>query len=118
MDRLRIALGRQAVDHRPAGIAQAEDGGDLVVGFADGVVDGAAEAGDVGPTVEVVKRGVPAGDDQADGGEGRVSGFGVRVSARIFFFTRNPRPETRNPIEDHAVQMRLDVIDGDERLGE
>ena len=41
---LRIAVRREAVDHRAAGITEREHPGDFVVGFAGGVVASAADA--------------------------------------------------------------------------
>jgi hypothetical protein len=57
----------QGVDPGTAGVAETEELGDLVVGFAGGVVEGAADEG-VGPRTVgwagQVKVGVAAGDDQ------------------------------------------------------
>ena len=67
-DRLRVAVGGDAVDLRPAGVGQAEQAGDLVEGLARRVVDGLAEQLDVGDEVaHVQQRGVPARDEQGDG---------------------------------------------------
>ena len=47
-DGARVAVGGEGVDPGAAGVAEAEELGDLVVGFAGGVVDGAADVA-VGP---------------------------------------------------------------------
>ena len=47
-DGARVSMGRECVDPRAAGVAEAEELGDLVVGFAGGVVDGSAYVA-VGP---------------------------------------------------------------------
>jgi hypothetical protein len=70
-DGLGVALGGEAVEDRPARVAQTQECGDLVVGLADGVVDGGADQFDVEPVAEVVEGGVSAGADEAYGGEGR-----------------------------------------------
>ena len=60
----------EGVDPGAAGVAEAEQLGDLVVGFAGGVVDGAADEGvvpgAVGGTGEI-EMGVAAGDDEGEG---------------------------------------------------
>jgi hypothetical protein len=75
-----IAVAGEGVDPGASGITEAEELGDLVVGFSGGVVDGAADEG-VGPCAvggtgekEV---GVAAGDDQ---GEGGLVGWGFLIS--------------------------------------
>ena len=66
-DRVAVALAGQVVEHLAAGIAEAEQPRDLVVGLARGVVDGAAELVDrFGQRPHVQQVGVAAGDQQAD----------------------------------------------------
>ena len=63
----RVAVEGQGVDPGTAGVAQAEEFGDFVVGFSGGVVEGAADEGVV-PGVfdgaDEVEVGVAAGDDE------------------------------------------------------
>ena len=63
-------MGGEGVDPGASGIAEAEELGDLVEGFAGGVVDGAADKG-VGPGAVggagKIEVGVAAGDDQCQG---------------------------------------------------
>ena len=63
---VRVAVQGQVVDPGASGVTEAEKLGDLVVGFAGGVVDGAADKGvgpgAVGGTGEI-EMGVAAGDD-------------------------------------------------------
>ena len=59
----------EGIDQRAAGVAELQDGGDLVEGLADGVIVGAADAFEVVEGADVIERGMAAGDDQADGGE-------------------------------------------------
>src|SRR5207253_1893024 len=63
--------GREGVEVGAAGVWEAEDRCGLVEGFAHGVVDGRAEAGEFGPGVHEVEGGVAAADDEAEGGERR-----------------------------------------------
>ncbi len=69
--RVRIAEAGQRVDPGASGIAEAEQLGDLVVGLAGSVVEGAADQG-VGPGAVggtgKVKMRVATGDDQGQGG--------------------------------------------------
>ena len=65
-------MGREGVDPGAAGIAQAEQFGDLVEGLAGGVVYGVSNVA-VAPAFTVaageVEVGVPAGDNQGKGWE-------------------------------------------------
>ena len=67
---MRIAELGEGVDPGTAGIAEAEELGDFVVGFAGGVVDGAADES-VGPCavrgLREIEMGVAAGDDEGEG---------------------------------------------------
>jgi hypothetical protein len=63
---LRVALLREAVDEGPAGIAEADVLGDLVVGFADGVVEGLAEGFELEGAADEGDAGVSAADGEAD----------------------------------------------------
>ena len=65
-DRGRVAVAGQAVDHRPARVAEAEHPGHLVVGLAGGVVDRLAEPRKVPLLVHGEQAGVPAGDHEHD----------------------------------------------------
>ena len=106
--RFRIAEAGQGIDPGAAGIAKAEKLGDLVVGFAGGVVDGAAdEAVGPGPLggLGEIEVGVAARDDQ---GEGGLVVAGVEaIGGRSLF-------------EEDGVDVAFKMIDGDEReaLGE
>ncbi len=65
-DGARVAVLRERVDPGAAGIAEAEELGDFVVGFSGGVVDGAADEGVVPCAVGgagEIEMGVAAGDD-------------------------------------------------------
>ena len=67
---LRVAEAGERVDPRAAGIAEPEQLGDFVVGFAGGVVDGAADEGVVPRAVRgsgQIEMRVAAGDDQGQG---------------------------------------------------
>jgi len=72
-DGVGIAVECESVDPGTTGVAEAEKLGDFVVGFAGGVVNGAADEGvvpgAVGGTGEI-KMGVAAGDDEGQGGVG------------------------------------------------
>ena len=65
-DGVRVAVLSECVDPGTAGIAEAEELGDLVEGFAGSVVDGAADEG-IGPRAvrgaSEIEVGVAAGDD-------------------------------------------------------
>ncbi len=64
-NRLRVAVRCQLVDHRPAGVAQVQNPGHFVVGFAGGVIDGGAQFGDVtGDVTNMEQRGMPTGHQQ------------------------------------------------------
>src|SRR5262249_23126747 len=73
-----------------------EDGGDFVVGFAYGVVDGGADEGDVEPVADVVEGSVAAAANQADGWHGGM---------KILF-------------EDYGVEVGVDVVDADQGFAE
>ena len=65
----------EGVDPGAAGIAEAEQLGDLVVGFAGSVVEGAADEGVVPGAVGgagEIEMGVAAGDDEGEGWLGEV----------------------------------------------
>jgi len=78
-----VAVEGECIDPGAAGVAEAEELGDFVVGFAGGVVEGAADEGIV-PGVfkgaDEVEVGVAAGDDQCQGG---FVGIGLLVSHPI-----------------------------------
>jgi len=81
-----VAVGGEAVDPGAAGVAEAEEFGDLVEGFAGGVVDGAADVA-VHPSLAFlcseIKVGVASGDDEGEDGGGWL---------RIRFAGRRPQP--------------------------
>ena len=67
---VRIAVERESVDPGTSGIAEAEQLGDFVVGFAGSVVEGAADEGVMPGAVRgagEIEMGVAAGDDQSQG---------------------------------------------------
>lgn len=74
----------------------AEEAGDLVEGFADGIVYGVADELVVGGAFHEVEGGVAAGDDAADGGE---------LGFEILF----------DEGDEGGVEVGLDVVDADER---
>ena len=70
-DRCGVAVVGEGVDPGAAGVAEAEKLGDFVVGFAGGVVNGAADEGVVPGAVGgsgEIEVGVAAGDDEGQGG--------------------------------------------------
>ena len=91
-ERRGIAGGGLALDRRPAGEAQPEQGGHLVERLAGGVVERAAEDAEVERRGAVEQDRVPAADDEADAGEDVAPG---RQSA--------------------GVDVAGDVVDADER---
>ena len=72
---LGIALARQFVDDRSAGIAEAHDLGTFVHGFARGIVDGLAEDFHLVVAVHADDLGVASAHEQAEEGVGR-GGYG------------------------------------------
>ena len=79
-DGARVAEGGEGVEPGTAGVAETEELGDLVVGFAGGIVEGAADEGVVpgaGGGAGKVEVGVAAGDD-----EGQSRGLRVRRIGR------------------------------------
>ena len=97
-----VAVGGEGVDPGAAGVAEAEELGDLVVGFAGGVVDRAAYVA-VGPgaiaslLLGEVEMGVAAGDDE---GEQREFHRGFGALARL---------------HQDGVDVAFEVVDGDQR---
>ncbi len=97
-----VTVRGEAVDPGAAGIAEAEQLGDLVVGLAGGVIDGAADVA-VAPGAcfrepGKVEVSMAAGDDQGEQGvvaRGRVRG-----------------------LHEDGVDVALEVVDRDERLAE
>ena len=85
----RVAVLGERVDPGAAGVAEAEELGDFVVGFAGGVVDGAADERVVPRAVGgsgEIEMGVAAGDDESEGwlvGGGLVRGV---LAKRIMLF--------------------------------
>ena len=61
-------MGRQAIDDRAAGIAEAEQFGHFVEGFAGGIVAGLAEQAIVEALADLEEVGVAAADHQGQGG--------------------------------------------------
>ena len=104
-----VAVGGEGVDPGAAGVAETEELGDFVVGFAGCVVDGAAYVlvlpRSAGSLLLVwvlgeVEVGVSAGDDE---GEERQAHGGCRGFAGF---------------HEDGVDVAFEVVDGDERLGE
>ena len=133
----RVAELGEAVDPGASGIAEAEQLGDLVVGFTGGVVEGAADErvgpGAVGGAAEI-EVSMAAGDDQGQGG------LEVGEVLRLPGFRSGTPPQRRRPvagdpgtwgtrrswvgrltfIEEDGVDVAFEVVDGDEwqSLGE
>ena len=106
-NRVGIAVRGEFVDNRTAGIAEGEEAGDFVVGFAGRVVTGATDAGvgklpgAVGSLVlYFVDNGVAAGNDQADGGK-----FGAAIAGGA-------------GLEKNGVDVAGEMVHGDERLAQ
>ncbi len=94
------------VNHRAAGIAEREHPRNFVVGFACSVVARASqahireEAGAIrGGGFHVIENRVPAGNDQAHGGQ-------FRVASRRMRFHK------------HGMHVAFEVVHGDQRLAE
>ena len=87
-----VAALRHAVDHRPAGIAEAEQLGHLVVGLARRVVAGAADQVVLAVGRHQVEAGVPAGDDEHD-----------------------RRQRQRPVVQDQRLDVAGEMVHGDER---
>ena len=121
---VRVADAGEGVDPGAAGIAEAEELGDLVVGFAGGVVDGAADEG-VGPGAVggagEIEMGVAAGDDEGEGGL-------TLALSRVLALPPFPNPFGRTAermghrnarcglalVEQDGVDVAFEVVDGDE----
>ena len=106
-----VAVGGEGVDPGAAGIAEAEELGDFVVGFAGGVVDGAADDAVVpgcrfARLAGEIEVGVAAGDDEGEGGnrtsDGEPSSWGPGVGC----------------FHQDGVDVAFEVVDGDEGLVE
>ena len=83
---VRIAVLGEGVDPGTSGIAEAEELGDLVVGFAGGVVEGAADEGVVPGAVGgagEIEVGVAAGDDERRGLAASVGAVAEEVSTEL-----------------------------------
>jgi hypothetical protein len=93
---MRVAVRGEAVDDRAAGVAEAEEFGDFVEGFAGGVVTGAAEEGVAAFAVGFEEVGVASADDEGERGE-----FDGRASLASF--------------EYYGVDVAFYVVYGDER---
>ena len=103
-------MGGEAIDPGAAGVAEAEELGDLVEGLAGGVVDGAADVA-VAPKrggaslpcrvlVREVEVGVAAGDD-----EGKEGGFGVAE-------------QEVGVIHEDGVDVAFEVVDAEQGFSE
>src|ERR1039457_1623027 len=110
-----VAVGGEGVDPGTAGVAEAEELGDLVEGFAGSVVEGAADEG-VGPGglggAAEIKVGVAAGDDQ---GESRL--FLVASNSAVILSERSESKDLRlglSFIQQDGVDVAFEVVDGDE----
>ena len=102
-DRVRVAVGRERVDPWTTGIAEAEELGNFVEGFAGGVVEGAAYVA-VGPAgcvlLNEVEMGVPTRDDKCEGGK-----------LERFILGGSPL----GMLQENSVDVPFEVVDGDER---
>ena len=102
-----VAVGGEAIDPGAAGVAEAEELGDLVEGFAGGVVDGAADVAVVPGAslpcllVSEVEVGVASGDDE---GEERSAGVFGREEGGV--------------VHEDGVDVAFEVVDADEGLRE
>ena len=91
-DAFWVAVGREFVEDRTAGIGEAEELGDLVIGLAGRVVAGTADELVFEVGAHVVEVRVPSADDERE-----------RRQGRLWMF------------KDHGVYMALQVVHGDER---
>ena len=66
---VRIAVRREQIDHRSAGIAEAEQLGDLVESFAGGIVAGLAREGGNESFKDFEQVRVASADDQRERGK-------------------------------------------------
>ena len=85
-----VAVGGELIDDGSAGVGEAEELGDLVIGFTGGIVAGAAEEAIVPAFVHFEQMRMAAADDQREHGEG---GLGIH---------------------DGGVDVAFQMIDGDE----
>ncbi len=83
LHRLRVALGREAVDDRSARVAEAEELGHLVVGLARRVVACLADQRHVAEGAHLVEGRVPAAREQGDVGPCGAGARCVLVTAQI-----------------------------------
>jgi hypothetical protein len=116
-DGLRVAELSEGVDPRASGIAEAEEFGDFVVGFAGGVVEGAADEGVVpgfGDGAGEVEVGVAAGDDEGQGWFGCgmrrfVLSHPFRLRTRKGWGTRQTEKRALR-LRCAALRMTLDLV--------
>ncbi len=107
-DSARVAVLRKRVDPRPAGIAEPEQLGDLVVGFAGGIIDGAADER-IGPCAVCrtgeVEMSVSAGNDEGQRGVAGILRVAVVVEDVLLLAL----------VEEDGVNVAFKMVDGDER---
>ena len=100
-----VAVQGEGVDPWASGIAQTEEFGDFVIGFARSVVDGAADEGVVPGAVGragEIEMCVATGDDEGESGlvvEIRAVGFAGGTAL----------------VEEDGMDVPLKMVDGDER---
>ena len=116
-----VAVARERVDPRTAGIAEAEQLGDFVVGLACGVVDSAADER-IGPGaidgLSRVKVGMSARDDEGQASGLRVLRIGwaaARFSKCCFCESRIGIARRLGLLQQDSVDVAFEVVDGDER---
>ncbi len=111
-DGLRVAVEADPVDHRPARVAEAEVAGDLVVGLAGGVVDGAAEHGVATVVLPVDDHRVPAGHEEHDDRQlegGVLEHGGVEVGLEVVHGHERHVPDQRQGLRrGDADEQRAD----------
>jgi len=114
-----VAVGCEGVDPGSSRIAEAEEFGHLVEGFAGGIVDGVADVA-VGPAFAVlageVEVGVSAGNDEGEDWSSRDWPSRRWRFARVFF--GDVLVGELGLFEQDGVDVAFEVVHGDERLVE
>ena len=103
-----VSVRSESIDPGATGVAEAEELGDLVEGFAGGVVDGAADVAVLperlvvcGGLVGEVEVGVSSGDDEGEEGSGGSAGG-----------------EGSGVLHENGVDVAFEVVDGEQGFGE
>jgi len=100
-----VSVQGEGIDPGTAGVSEAEELGDFVVGFTGGIVHGPTDEGVVPGAVGragEIEMGVSTGDDEGEGGfviEFRAVGLAGGVAL----------------VEEDGVDVALKMVDGDER---